>query len=152
LHQSLPKIDYFIEIDAAKEKVWQIISDLDNEYEYWYGTKDVRNISKEGNVINREITQNFRNHKILQKAILHPTDSVEIEYLKGLTEGKKTISIESLAQNRQKVRVLWDVHFTGIFWLLTPWLGRHTEKGTIGALDRMKTAAESNADEKNSVQ
>ncbi len=148
----MAKIDYTIEIEAPKNKVWEIISDLDNEYEYWYGTKDVRNISKEGNIINREITQNFRNHKILQKVILHPEDSVEIEYLKGLTEGSKIISIEPLTQNRQRVRVVWNAHFTGIFRLFTPWLKRHTEKGTIGALERMKRAAESQVDKKMQVQ
>lgn len=142
----MPKIDHSIEIKAPRDRVWEIISDLDNEYEYWYGTKDVRNISREGNVINREITQNFRNHKILQKALLHPKDSVEIEYLKGLTEGTKTISIESLTENRQRVKVSWDAHFTGIFWLLTPWLRKHTAKGAIGALERMKEAAEEKLD------
>ncbi len=123
--------------------VWEIISDLDNEPEYWYGTKEVRNISKEGNVIKREIVQNFRNHKILQEVTLHPEDSIGIKYLKGLTEGVKTISIESKDANHQTLRVIWDAHFTGIFWLFTPWLKKHTEKGTLGALDRIKSAAES---------
>ena len=138
----MPKIDHSIEINAPKDSVWEIISDLDNEPEYWYGTREVRNISKDGNIINREIVQNFRGHKILQKVTLHPKDSIEIQYLKGLTEGTKTISIESKDASRQILRVLWDAHFTGIFWLVTPWLKKHTENGTLGALDRIKVAAE----------
>lgn len=151
--RTLPRIDHSVEIHAPRDVVWEMISDLDNESEYWYGTREVKNISKEGNVINREITQNFRSHKILQKATLHPKNSVEIDYLKGLTEGMKTISIESKDPNQQTVRVLWDVHFTGIFWLLTPWLKRHTQKGTLGALERIKAAAESRkSDQKASLQ
>ena len=138
----MPRIDHSIEIASSKDAVWKIISDLDNEPEYWYGTREVRNISKEGNVINREITQNFRNHKILQKVTIHQGDYVEIQYLKGLTQGVKTISIETKDANRQNLRVIWDAHFTGIFWLLTPWLKKHSERGTLGALDRIKSAAE----------
>ena len=102
----LPELDHSIEINAPKDRIWEIISDLEHKCDYWYGTKDVRIISKNGNEINREITQNFRNHKILQRAVLHPMDYVEIEYLKGLTEGKKTIYLLTKNEN-QSVRVLW---------------------------------------------
>ena len=43
-------------INATQEKVWDVISDIDNEPKFWKGTKEVRNISKDGNQISREIT------------------------------------------------------------------------------------------------
>jgi hypothetical protein len=138
----MPKIENFVEIKAPKDKVWKIISDLDNEAEYWWGTKEVRNISKEGNTINREITQNFRNHKISQKVILRPEDEIEIQYLKGLTEGVKMLKLESMGDNSQKLTSTWNVHFPGIYVLLTWWIAGHVKKGNIDALDRIKKAAE----------
>gem|GEM_PF-233872 len=138
----MPKIEHTIDIQATKDRVWEIISDLENEPEYWYGTKEVRTISKEGNIVDREITQNFRNHKIKQRAILRPKDSVEIQYLKGLTEGVKVVSIESIDENTQRVRAFWDIHFPGIYWLATPFIKRHVERGTLNALERIKAAAE----------
>jgi hypothetical protein len=138
----LPKIERSVEIQASKDRVWDIVSDLENEGEYWYGTREVKTIFQNGNEIDREITQNFRNHKILQKAILRPKESIEIRYLKGLTEGVKIISIESLEEDRQRVKALWDVHFTGLYRLATPFIKRHTENGTIHALERIKRTAE----------
>jgi len=138
----MPKIENTIEIKATKDKVWEIISDLDNEAEYWWGTKEVRNISKEGNTINREITQNFRNHKISQKVILRPKDEIEIQYLKGLTEGAKILKLETVGDNSQKLTSTWNVHFPGIYVLLTWWIAGHVKKGNIDALDRIKKAAE----------
>ncbi len=144
----MPKIERTIEIHATTDRVWEIISDLENEPEYWYGTKDVRTISKEDNIINREITQNFRNHKILQKTILYPKYSVETHYLKGLTQGLKLVSIETLETNMQRLRACWDVHFPGIYWLATPMIKWHIENGTMNALERIKSAAERLSDKK----
>lgn len=138
----MARIERSIEINATKDKVWDIISDLENEPEYWYGTKQVKTLSKNGNEINREITQNFRSHRILQKAILSPKDSIEIRYLKGLTLGVKVISIEQITQEKQRLKVSWDLHFSGIYRLVTPTIKKHSEEGTVHALERIKLAAE----------
>ena len=139
----MPKIEHSIEINSTKERLWQIISDVDNESEYWWGTKEVRNISREGNEINREITQNFRNSTIKQKVILHPNeDSVEVRYLKGINEGVKILTIEPIGENSQRLKAFWDIHFPGIYRLGTPVIKRHVERGTIAALERVKKAAE----------
>jgi hypothetical protein len=140
---AMPKIEHSIEIEASSDRVWNIISDLDNEAEYWWGTKEVHNISKEGNTINREIVQNFRNHRILQKVIIHPRDSIEIQYLKGLTEGTKLLKLESLSENRQRVSASWDIRFPGIYSLVSYFIKGHVDKGTTDALQRIKEAAES---------
>jgi hypothetical protein len=142
--RNLPRIEHSIEIDASRERVWEVISDLDNEPEYWWGTKEVKNISREGNVINRDIIQNFRNHRISQKVILRPKDEVETQYLKGLTEGKKLVRVETLGEGRQKVIAEWDVHFPGIYVLMTYFISRHVRKGTVEALERIKKASEAN--------
>jgi Polyketide cyclase / dehydrase and lipid transport len=139
----LTRIARDILIRASKETVWGIISDLDNESEYWYGTKEVKVLSKHGETIRREITQNFRNHRIIQEVILHSSDSIEIFYLKGLTEGKKVMTIEQVTEGSQRLRVIWSVHFTGIYRLATPIIARHTSLGTEHALERIRTAAES---------
>jgi len=138
----LPKIEHSIEINSTRDRLWEIISDVDNEARYWLGTKSVFNISRQGNEIEREITQNFRNAKIKQKVVLHPKDSTEVKYLKGITEGVKVVSIESLDENTQRLRAFWDIRFPGIYGLITPMIKSHVEKGTIGALERIKKAAE----------
>ena len=41
------------EINATVEKVWEVISDIDNEPKFWKGTKEVKTLSVEGDIINR---------------------------------------------------------------------------------------------------
>ena len=40
-------------INSTQEKIWDVISDIDNEPKFWKGTKEVRNISKDENYISR---------------------------------------------------------------------------------------------------
>ena len=36
------------EVNSTVEKVWEVISDIDNEPRFWKGTKEVKTLSKEG--------------------------------------------------------------------------------------------------------
>ena len=38
-------------INSTQEKIWDVISDIDNEPKFWKGTKETRNISKDENHI-----------------------------------------------------------------------------------------------------
>ena len=60
-------IDTSVDINASVDKVWDIISDLDSEPKFWKGTKETRIISRDGNVVTREITIAFRDSKCMQK-------------------------------------------------------------------------------------
>ena len=55
-----------VEINASVDKVWDVVSDIDNEPKFWKGTKEVKNISKDENTIKREVTIAFRDQKCLQ--------------------------------------------------------------------------------------
>ena len=48
-------IETSVDINASVDKVWAIISDLDNEPKFWKGTKETKIISRDGNVVTREI-------------------------------------------------------------------------------------------------
>ena len=56
-----------IEINATVEKVWEVISDIDNEPKFWKGTKEVETLSTEGDTIKREITIAFRDQNVYKK-------------------------------------------------------------------------------------
>jgi hypothetical protein len=139
--QEMPRILESIEINASRDRVWGIISNLDDEPEYWWGTRTVRNLLREGNVIEREIYQNFGNHAVLQKVILKPQDEIEFEFVKGLTEGSKILRLESM-ESGQRLSVDWNVHFTGIYRLTSPIVSGHVRKGTRDALQRIKDVSE----------
>ena len=51
------------DVTATLDNVWNVISDIDREPEFWHGTKSIKNISKTGNTIEREVVIAFRNSK-----------------------------------------------------------------------------------------
>lgn len=138
----MPVVTRSVEVEARREAVWEVVSAIDDEAEYWHGTKEVHNISREGNVTERVVVQNFMGTRVTQRVTLRPMDSVEVEYLKGTTVGTKTITIEGDSGSRQRVNVVWKVRFTGLLWFITPVIKNHIVKGTENALQRIKLVAE----------
>src|SRR5829696_5312626 len=53
---SLEEIRVSREISAPVDKVWNIVSNVDNETKYWPAFKDIKNINKTGNTTEREVT------------------------------------------------------------------------------------------------
>ncbi|MDG6909479.1 MAG: SRPBCC family protein [Nitrososphaerota archaeon] len=135
-----------IEVDAPLEAVWKVVSDIDNEPEYWHGTREVVNLRREGSVTERVVVQNFIGTRVEQRVTLNPEESVEVDYLKGTTVGRKTVSIARVGDGRYVVRASWNVHFTGMLVLITPVIWNHIVRGTENALARIKEAAEGRAD------
>ena len=131
-----------IEVDATRERVWEIVSAIDDEPEYWRGTREVINKRRVGNVTERVVVQNFMGTRVDQRVTLNPPTSVEVEYLKGTTVGKKSIVIADTGGPRRVVQVIWDVHFTGALKLMAPVIRNHIVRGTENALLRIKEAAE----------
>ena len=43
------------EINATVERVWEVISDIDNEPKFWKGTKEVKTLSIEGGIIKEKL-------------------------------------------------------------------------------------------------
>ncbi len=130
-----------VDIQASIEKIWNIISDLDNEPKFWKGTKEVKNISKEGNSINREITIAFRNQKCLQNLTLYPKKKIEAVFTKGIIKGTKTINLNEKDDVIQ-LEAIWDIKLTGMMGMFTCIVKKHIQSGTEQALQSIKQEAE----------
>lgn len=130
-----------VEINAPIEKIWNIVSDLDNEPKFWKGTKEVRNISKEENKVQREITIAFRDQKCLQEVTLYPKEKIQAMFTKGIINGTKTISLN---QNDGKVNLeaVWDIKLSGMMGMFTGMVKKHIKSGTEQALQSIKQEAE----------
>ena len=134
-------IEASIQINAPLEKVWSIVSDTDNEPKFWKGTKETRNISRENNVIIREITIAFRDQKCMQKVTLYPMKKIEAQFTKGIIDGTKTINITNY-EGKTRVDTIWDVKLTGMMSMFTAMIKNHIKSGTEQALQNIKEEAE----------
>jgi len=138
---SVAKIEVSTKIKSTVDKVWDIISDIDNEAKYWKGTKEIHNISKDGNKINREVIIAFRDSKCLQEVTLNPKEKIEVVFTKGIIEGTKTINLKTL-EGEILLEAIWDVKLSGMMSMFTGMIKKHVKSGTEQALQAIKSEAE----------
>lgn len=129
------------EISAPLDRVWDVVSDVDNEPKYWHGTKTVKNISRNGNTIEREVTIAFRDSKCRQTVVLNPKRSVEVAITEGPFKGTKVVTL-SPSDTGTKVDVAWDIKLAGFLSMFTGMVKKHIAEGTEEALERIAKAVE----------
>jgi len=134
-------IETSIEINVPAEKVWGLVSDIDNEPKFWKGTKEVRNISREGDVVNREIVIAFRDQKCQQKVTLYPKEKIVAVFTKGIISGNKTVKLIP-QENQTLLEVKWDIKLTGMMGMFTGMIKKHIRSGTDLALQSIKEELE----------
>ena len=130
-----------VEINAPIDKVWEIVSDIDNEPKFWKGTKRVRNISKEGNIINREVIIAFRDQKCLQQVKIYPKEKIEARFTKGIIDGEKTVSLTT-KDEKTILSTYWDIRLTGMMGMFTGMIKKHIKSGTEQAMQGIKEEIE----------
>lgn len=134
-------IEASVQINAPTEKVWNIISDLDGEPRFWKGTKEVRNISKEGNVVTREIIIAFKDSKCMQTVTLYPKEKIQATFTKGIINGTKTVTLIP-KENVTQLEAVWDIKLSGMMGMFTGMVKKHIQSGTEQALQSIKQEAE----------
>jgi len=134
-------IDTSIGINAPIDRVWDIISDLDNEPKFWKGTKETRIISRDGNVVTREITIAFRDSKCMQKITIQPKEKIYAEFTEGIIKGSKTLTLKP-KDGSSLLEANWDVKMSGLAGMFTGMIKKHIRSGTEQALESIKQKAE----------
>ncbi len=134
-------IQVSVDISVPREKVWEVVSDIDNEPKFWKGTKEVRNISREGNVINREITIAFRDQKCKQRVTLVPQEKIIALFTEGIIKGTKTILLKE-ENGKTNLEAIWEISLSGMMGMFTGMIKKHIKKGTEQALQSIKNEVE----------
>ena len=134
-------INTSIDINAPVDNVWNIISDLDNEPKFWKGTKETRIISRDGNVVTREITIAFRDSKCMQKITIQPKEKIYAEFTKGIIKGSKTLNLKP-KDSSSVLEANWDIKMSGLAGMFTGMIKKHIRSGTEQALESIKQKAE----------
>lgn len=138
-------INVAVPIRAPPAIVWDIVSNLDEEPRFWKGTKSVRNISRDGNRLRREITIAFRDQKCTQDIMLYPPNRIDAQFVKGIIKGNKEIVVAG-DENTTTLSVTWNVKLGGMMGMFTKMVAGHIEEGTRRALDLIKREAEGKAE------
>jgi hypothetical protein len=106
------KINTSREISTPLDQVWDIISNTDGEPRYWRSLNAVYNVSKKGNVIEREVTVGLIDLKGRQTMALYPKKSIELVITEGPMICTRIITLIPSSYNEKtttRVNVPWDV-------------------------------------------
>ena len=137
----MAEINVSVEINAPIDKVWDIVSDIDNEPKFWKGTTEIKKIKKNGDIVSREITIAFRDQKCMQEVKLYPKEKIETLFTKGVIDGTKNITL--IAKDGKTIlKAKWDIKLTGIMGMFTGMIKKHIESGTEQALQKIKEEVE----------
>jgi carbon monoxide dehydrogenase subunit G len=129
------------EVNSTVEKVWEVISDIDSEPRFWKGTKEVKTLSKEGNIIKREVTIAFRDQKCLQEIQLKPKEEIKVTFTKGILDGTKIITLIP-KNNTVILETTWDIKLSGRMNMFTAIIKNHIKSGTEQAMKSIKEEIE----------
>ncbi len=138
----MARIEKTVTIAAGPEAVWPWVSALDREPEIWKGTKAVRTLSSQGNVVEREVTLAFRERTERERVTLEPPRRVVHELLQGPMRGTKTVSLTQRGDGTTELSAVYDVTLTGFLKLGTRPFTTHAAEGVEHALQRIKDLAE----------
>jgi len=137
----MAEIKTSIIINSTQEKIWDVISDIDNEPKFWKGTKEVRNISKDENHISREITIAFRDQKCLQDVTIVPKETIKAVFTEGVIIGEKILTLKKVNDSCE-LEAIWDVKLSGMMGMFTGMIKKHIKSGTEQALQAIKKEVE----------
>ncbi len=137
----MAEIKTSITINSTQEKIWDVISDIDNEPKFWKGTKEVKNISKDGNNVSREIIIAFRDQKCLQEVTITPKEMIRAVFTKGVIVGEKILTLKNNGDSCE-LQVIWDVKLSGMMSMFTGMIKKHIKSGTEQALQAIKKEVE----------
>lgn len=133
-------------VNASKDKVWNIISNVDKNPDYW-PISIVKNISKSDNAVEREVTvpaPPFMDNKAHQIITIIPEQFTIVEnQTQGAVTGVKTISLQQAGSDSKKteVSIVWNLDMSKI-----PGIGKGFAKDGISnsvdeALNKIENAA-----------
>ena len=134
------------EVSAPIDKVWNIVSDIDNEAKYWSIIKNIKNINKTDTMTEREVTVqagpggDARTHQIVT---VDPDQfAVKMNITEGPITGSRLITLTPENNTTTRVDAVWGIDLSGIPLLGKGFAKDSFQKTTENALSNIAAAAE----------
>lgn len=134
------EVDIMLKINTTFEKVWNIISNVDNDRNYWKEIVSIKNISRDRNVVVREIYL-ANGNKCHQKITLFPKEGIHIRWTKGTITGIKDVMLID-SGNTTVIRVQISYKPRGAVHIGSRGVLEELQSETENALELIKKEAE----------
>ena len=143
---SLEEIKVSREISAPIDKVWNIVSNIDNETKYWSIIKNVKNINETDIITEREVTVQAGpggDSKTHQFVNVDPSHfAVNMNITEGPITGSRTITLTSDNNATTRIDVIWEINLSDIPLIGQGFAKDSFKKSTENALNSIAAEAE----------
>ena len=123
------EVDIMLQVNVPFEKIWNIISKVDNDPNYWKSISRIKNTSRDGNTIIRKVHLS-NGSKCQQKITLFPKEVIHVQWMKGPVIGTKDIM---LVDNGSTTIIRVQINYK---------LGKVTRARSTNILDELQSEAE----------
>jgi uncharacterized protein YndB with AHSA1/START domain len=133
------KFAKFLPLTDRPEEVWRRVSDVERIPAYWHGTSSIRVTERKGSgLLNVSVEFAFGGRGEAEVSVDNHSRTLTLSYYSGPFTGMQRVTVGS-----ERISASWDISFTGLFKLLSPWNVRHFRAGTIHALERLNSGSAS---------
>ena len=136
----MEEISARIRIDAPPEEVWKVVSDIDNDPQFWDSIIKIRNVSTDGGVVVRDVFIGGDN-RCQQRVILFPREGIHVKWTKGPISGvRDTILYTSGTGTRLEIQMRYRL--TGVLALFSKNAANYLREEVESALQMIKAKSE----------
>ena len=131
-------------ISASVDRVWEIMSNTDEDQKYWGAIRDIKVLRKHGNTIERDanVGPSAFSQKSRQTLILDPKKSIRLTMTGGSMKGERTIVLVPTDENGTTVDVEWNLEVTNVPEFVQSIVKNQISKATEKALGKIAEEAE----------
>ena len=130
------------EISAPIDQIWNIVSNVDEESRYWPIIKDIKNINKTDNLVDREVTigVGLQDTKTRQFVTLHPDQKlIQTNITEGPVIGTRLLTLNPISDtNATRIDVVWDLDMNKIPVFARGFANDNFMKATEDALSKIE--------------
>jgi carbon monoxide dehydrogenase subunit G len=128
------------QINATTEKVWNIISNINDDPKFWKGTTAIRNLAKDDNLIIREVTIG-KVGRCSQTVTLFPKEGIHIRWTKGFIAGTKDLVLVPMG-NATQLEVVLEYKLSGMATFMSGKITKDLQREADEAVRLIKEKAE----------
>jgi carbon monoxide dehydrogenase subunit G len=132
------------DIASSVDRVWEIISNTDEDQKYWTNIRDIAVLSRDGNTIEREalVGPKAFSKKSHQTIVLDPKRSIKITIGGDQIAGGRTMVLVPAGGTGTRVDVAWDIELKGVPGFVQSIVKTQISKATENALSKIAEEAE----------
>jgi Polyketide cyclase / dehydrase and lipid transport len=132
------------EIFGSIDRVWEIMSNTDEDEKYWGAIRDIKVLRKEGNTIERDayVGPSAFSQKSRQTIVLDPKRSIILTMSGDAMSGGRTVVLMPMGKNETRVDVEWNLELRSVPGFVQGIVKNQISKATEKALAKIAADAE----------